>query len=263
MNEYSEKSTAFQQARLRSESLNGRLKVQMPRITLVGIGPGPVSCLTKEAEAELIRADKIFFRLGSHPVYDWLRGLGKQLISFDLLYTTNWPNPEDIYEFMVSAILKEASLRGEVIYAVPGSPAILEDTTNLIRLWAPREQVEVKVIDGVSFLSQALAEIRFDFSLGLQIVLPLTHLQHGRFTNRLALLVCQIEAARLPQDAPRVDLTAKFLLQAYPADHPVTLIWTDGMPDYKMQSKVVALKDLVRDYGEPKFFASIYVPPVE
>jgi hypothetical protein len=26
---------------------------------------------------------------------------------------------------------------------------------------------------------------------------------------------------------------------------------------------VVALKDLVRDYGEPKFFASIYVPPVE
>jgi hypothetical protein len=80
MNEYSEKSIAFRQAGLKSESLNGRLKVQTPRITVVGIGPGPVSCLTKEAEAELIRADKIFFRLGSHPVYDWLRALGKQLI---------------------------------------------------------------------------------------------------------------------------------------------------------------------------------------
>ena len=235
----------------------------MPRITVVGIGPGPVSCLTNEAEAALIRADKIFFRLGSHPVYEWLRTLGKQLISFDLLYSSNWSNPEDIYEFMVSALLKEASLRDEVIYAVPGSPAILEDTANLIRLWAPKEQIEVRVIDGVSFLSQVLAEIQFDFSLGLQIVLPLTHLQHGLFTNRLALLVCQIEATSLPQDAPRIDLTAKFLLDAYPADHRVTLIWTDGLPDYNMQSKVMVLKDLVRDYGDPKFFASIYVPRVE
>ena len=121
-------------------------------------------------------------------------------------------------------VAERTSLRGEVTYAVPGSPAILEDTTNLIRLWAPKERVEVRVIDGVSLLSQALAEIRFDFSRGLQIVLPLTHLQHGRFTNRLGLLVCQIEAASLPQDAPRVDLTAKFLLQAYPPDHRVTAI---------------------------------------
>ena len=30
-----------------------------------------------------------------------------------------------------------------------------------------------------------------------------------------------------------------------------------------MQSKVVALKDLVRNYGESQFFANIYVPPVE
>ncbi len=140
MSEYCQNPSSFSKRGSKSESLNGRLKVQMPRITVVGIGPGPISCLTKEAEAELIRADKIFFRLGSHPVYDWLRALGKQLISFDLLYTTNWPNPEAIYEFMVSAILKEASLRGEVIYAVPGSPAILEDTTNLIRLWAPKNK---------------------------------------------------------------------------------------------------------------------------
>ena len=44
-----------------------------------------------------------------------------------------------------------------------------------------------------------------------------------------SLRVCQIEAARLPQDMPWVDLTAKLLLQAYPADHRVTLIWTGGL----------------------------------
>jgi len=33
--------------------------------------------------------------------------------------------------------------------------------------------------------------------------------------------------------------------------------------DYKTQSKVMALKDLVREYDEAKFFANLYVPPIE
>jgi tetrapyrrole methylase family protein / MazG family protein len=234
----------------------------MPSVTVVGIGPGPVSSLTKEVEAELLRANKVFFRTGAHPVYEWLRGLGKHLVCFDLLYTTPWPDPEDMYDFMVSALLKEAALHGEALFAVPGNPGLLEDTTNLLRLKGPKEGVEIRVLPGVSFLDQILAEMNFDFSLGLQIVLPLTHLQPGFFTNRLALLVCQIEAASLPQDRPRVDLTMKFLLQAYPPDHSVTLIWTDGLPAYKTQSKSIALKDLAREYGEGKFFASLYVPPI-
>jgi len=235
----------------------------MPKITIVGLGPGTVSLLTKEAEAELLRAGKIFFRMGSHPVYEWLRGLGKHLVCFDKLYTTHWPNPGDIYEFMAEALLKETALRGEAVYAVPGSPDMLEETTNLIRARALEQGIEVKVLPGVSFLEQALAEINFDYTLGLQAVLPLTHLQCGRFTNRLALLVCQIEAVSDAQQTPRVDLTQEFLLKAYPPDHRVTLIWTDGLPDYKTQSKVIALKDLVREYGQAKYFASLYVPPLD
>jgi tetrapyrrole methylase family protein/MazG family protein len=235
----------------------------MSRITVVGIGPGPFSCITKEAEAALLGAQKIFFRVGSHPVYEWLRGLGKHLVCFDKLYATPWVQPGDVYEFMVSALLKEAVLAGEAVYAVPGSPDVLEVTTNLIRSWAPKEGVEVRVIPGVSFLDEALAAISFDFSLGLQVVLPLTHLQHGLFTPRLALMVCQIEATKNSQEAPRVDLTMEFLLRSYPPQHPVTLVWTDGMPEYKTQTKVVALEDLAREYGAVKFFASLYVPPLD
>lgn len=235
----------------------------MARITVVGIGPEPVSCLTKEAEATLLGAQKIFFRLGSHPVYEWLRVLGKHLVCFDKLYATPWVQPGDVYEFMVSALLKEAVLTGEVVYTVPGSPDVLEATTNLIRSWAPKEGVEVRVLPGVSFLDEALAAINFDFSLGLQVVLPLTHLQHGLFTPRLALMVCQIEATTHSQEPPRVDLTMEFLLRSYPPQHPVTLLWTDGLPDYKTQTRVIALADLAREYGEVKFFASLYVPPLE
>ena len=204
---------------------------------MVGVGPGATSYLTKEVEAELLRAAKIFFRTGAHPVYEWLRGQGKHLVCFDKLYDTPWANPGDIYEFMVAALFKEAQLRGEAIYAVPGSPDVLEETTNLIRLRGAKEGVEVRV-------------------------LPLTHLQHGLFNARMALMVCQIEARSNPLDKPRVDLTMEFLLKAYPPEHVVTLLWTDGLPDYKTHARSVALKDLAREYGDAKFFASLYVPPV-
>jgi hypothetical protein len=50
-------------------------------------------------------------------------------------------------------------------------------------------------------------------------------------------MVCQIEARSNPQDKPRVDLTVEFLLKAYPPEHVVTLLWTDGLPKYKTQAR--------------------------
>lgn len=58
-----------------------------------------------------------------------LRGLGKHLVCFDKLYDARRTNSGDVYEFMVAASFKEAALGGEAVYAVPGSPYVLEDTT--------------------------------------------------------------------------------------------------------------------------------------
>jgi hypothetical protein len=77
----------------------------------------------------------------------------------------------------------------------------------------------------------ALAEINFDFTLGLQLVLPLAHLQRGLFTKHLGMIVCQIEAAGGTQDAPRGDLTMQFLLNAYEPDHTVHRFGQTVCPD--------------------------------
>ncbi|HTZ30821.1 MAG TPA: hypothetical protein VMH31_00085, partial [Methylomirabilota bacterium] len=82
------------------------------------------------------------------------------------------------------------------------------------------------------------------------------------FTTKLAILVCQIEAAQLPGDEPRVDLTMEWLLKAYPPEHRVTLVWTDGLPEYRTKTQTMELKDLAREYGRAKYFASLFVPPV-
>jgi tetrapyrrole methylase family protein / MazG family protein len=234
----------------------------MAAITVIGLGPGPLAYLIKEAEQELLLEDKIFFRTRVHPAYAWLHGLGKQLVCFDQLYTFKWTKPEEIYDFMASALLKEAELSGKAVYALPGSPVVLEHTTGLLQSRGAATGIEVRIIHGMSFLEPALGEVNIHSSTALQIVLPLAHLGHGRYRQDIPLLICQIEARSLPLDKPRVDLTTSWLLERYPPDHPVTLIWTDGLPAYKTQSKMIALKDVVREYGDGKFFASLYVPPV-
>ena len=208
----------------------------MATITIVGLGPGPVAQLTKQAETTLLGAERIFLRTGSHPVYDWLKEKGKHVVCFDKLYTLPWK--------------------------VPGSPAVLEDTARLLQERRGADGLQLKVVHGLSFVEEALAHVNLDFADGLQIVLPRMHLEPGRFTNELAMLVCQIEAMRLPSDHPRVDLTMEWLLKAYPPNHRVTLIWTDGLPEYRTQSRSMELKNLAREYGDTKYFASLFVPPI-
>jgi tetrapyrrole methylase family protein/MazG family protein len=239
------------------------MPVRMATITVVGLGPGPVSLLTKEAERELLQADKIFFRTGSYPAYDWLGGLGKTLVCFDRLYHSfRWPSCEDLYSFMTNALLKEVEIKGSAVYALPGSPVVLEDTTRMLLIRGAERGVEVKVVQGMSFIEPALAAINFDAGMGLQIVLPRMHVRSGRFSKRLGMLVCQIEAREQANEPPRIDLTMQWLLETYPPDHPVTLIWTAGLPAYEIEHKVVALKELEREYGKARYFASLFVPPV-
>jgi tetrapyrrole methylase family protein / MazG family protein len=233
----------------------------MKTITIVGLGPGPLGQLTKEAETELLAADKVFFRTSGHPAYQWLEKLGKHVVCFDRLYTLRWKEGGDIYDFIATALLKEAELSSSVTYALPGSPVFLEDTTRILRERGNAAGVEVRLVHGLSFVEEALGLLSLDFGEGLQVVLPRTHLETGRFTTELALLVCQIEAKLASTDEPRVDLTMNWLLRAFSPDHPVTLIWTSGLPDYKTQTLTLKLKNLAQEYGEGKYFSSLYVPP--
>jgi hypothetical protein len=38
-------------------------------------------------------------------------------------------------------------------------------------------------------------------------------------------------------------------LKAYPPEHVVTLLWTDGLPEYNTQAKSMAPKDLAQEYA--------------
>lgn len=234
----------------------------MATITVVGLGPGPLSQMTREAEQHLVGAAKVFFRASAYPAYDWLHGLGKSLVSFDGLYSMPWPDATAMYEFMVDALLKEVSLRDEVTFALPGSPLVLEDTVQILKARGPAAGVDIRIIHGLSFVEVALAAVDFDFKVPLQVVLPRLHLQNDLFDPRSALLVSQPQAMQHPTDTSHVDLTIDWLQRRYPADHSVVLIWTSGLPAYRTEHVVVPLADLARAYGDGKYYASLFVPPL-
>jgi tetrapyrrole methylase family protein/MazG family protein len=232
-------------------------------ITVVGTGPGPLELLTREAETALLGAPKIFLRTSGYPIDGWLRGLGKQLISFSRLYTLPWASSKTMYEFMVDVLLKEASLNGEAVYALPGSPVILEETTRLLVLRGREAGIRVRIIHGLSFVEVALASMQTVPGPGLQIVLPRSHVRTGFFDPRLPMLLCQIEARDLPTDTPQVALTMQWLLRTYPADHVVTLISASGPPAFETHCAELALGDLESVYGASRSYSSLYVPPVK
>ncbi len=137
-------------------------------IVLVGTGPGPVSQLTREAHDELLHAGRVFFRMSAHPVYDWLQREGVSVYSFDDVYALPRIAYHEVYEFIAAAILKEAQRTGRVVYALPGSPFVLERTSGLIEQAAHAAGFNVRVIPGMSFLEVVWAELRLDPS-GIQI----------------------------------------------------------------------------------------------
>ena len=235
-------------------------------IVIVGTGPGPLTLVTREAEEELLAADKIFFRMSALPIYQWLAERGKQLVCFDTLYSIPHCTGEDIYGFIADALLQEAIVRRRAVYALPGNPFVFESTTRLIRRRARERSVDVRAVAGISFLELLYKELAIDPMMGLQILSP-GALQPSRavYSEHLGVVIGLLGAAvgcDPGSEIPDVERVSRWLLERYSPDHPVSLVWTTGMPDFATQSRTLTLENLVEACGECEFFASLYIPPV-
>ncbi len=237
-----------------------------PSIVVVGTGPGPLRLLTGEAAEALQSAPKVFFRMSALPAYRWLDGQGKHLVSFDAAYAIPGFEYRDLYAMIAEAIVREARVEGTVVYALPGHPFVFESTTPLILETAKAEDLDVRVVLGMSFLEVVYAELGLDPAAGLQVTTPNGLApEHRRYSERLPMVVGMVAVRERPAPSCAETNTgriAKSLLARYPADHPVTLVWTPGMPEYHSQSKTFPLGDLVAECRDGGFFASLYVPPL-
>ena len=103
----------------------------MGMITIVGLGPGAVGHLSLETMSILQSCEQVILRTAVHPTVAALAEQGVKYTSCDDLYEAG-DSFEEVYQNVVKRVLAAAH-KGDVVYAVPGSPLVAEKTVVLLR----------------------------------------------------------------------------------------------------------------------------------
>lgn len=213
----------------------------MARVVVVGLGPAGPDLLTAATIEAAARIPQRFLRTERHPS----AGAIGAAQSFDYLYEAH-DRFDAVYAAIVDALVAAAVEHGEVLYAVPGSPAVAERTVELLRA---ESRVEVEVHASLSFLDLAWARLGVDpVAAGVRVV------DGHRFAVEAAgergpLLVAQC-------DRPHVLSGIKLAVEDAP-EGPVTVVQRLGLDDERVVQ--VAWEDLDREV-EPDHLTSIYIP---
>ena len=190
------------------------------RVVIVGLGPGPRNTVTQATLDAIERIDVQFVRTKRHPTAD----LMPKATSFDSLYDTH-PTFDDVYNAITEAVVAAALKHGEVLYAVPGSPLILESSVAQLRA---DTRVEVQVLPALSFLDLAWEALGIDpVNAGVRLI------DGHRFALEAAgergpLLVAQVHADWVLSDV-------KLSHESASGNEPVVLLHHLGLPDQRVE----------------------------
>jgi tetrapyrrole methylase family protein/MazG family protein len=222
-------------------------------ITIVGLGPGNPNHLTREAWELLSQADRVYLRTARHPT---VASLPPHLVihTFDQLYET-LPDFGSVYDTIAEQIVMLGRRPQGVIYAVPGHPMIGESSVQCILARAQQENLPVRLVEGLSFVEPVLSLLGIDGLPGLQLAdaTDLAAAHHPPLDPDRPALIGQLYSQRLASD---VKLT---LMNAYPDDHPVTLVRAAGTAGGAMTTCPLYELDRV---SSPDHLTTLYVPPL-
>ena len=125
-----------------------------PRVVVVGLGPGGHDHVTGETLRAIADAQHRFVRTAQHPSAD----LVPDAITLDHLYESA-DTFASVYEQIAEVLVAAAIEHGEVLYAVPGSPLILERSVRQLR---DDDRIECVVLPALSFLDLAYSALGID-----------------------------------------------------------------------------------------------------
>ena len=213
-----------------------------PRVTVVGLGPGPASHITQATLDAIAQSNHRFVRTLRHPSVTLLG----ECTSFDHLYESA-STFDDVYRAITEELVSAANQHGHVLYAVPGSPLILESTVALLRA-DPR--VVVDVVASMSFLDLAWNALGIDpVNEGVRVI------DGHRFALQAAnergpLLVTQTHAGWVLSDI-------KLAHDGATGDEPVVILHHLGLDDERIISTTWSEMDRTIDADH---LTSLYIP---
>jgi tetrapyrrole methylase family protein/MazG family protein len=215
-----------------------------PRIVVVGLGPGDPALVTAGTLAAIEATPTRFLRTARHPSAHLVAGAAAFDHHYDEAATF-----DEVYARIAADLFDAARAHGTVLYAVPGSPRVLERTVDLLVAEAGSARVTVDVLPALSFVDLTWVRLGIDpYEAGVRLV------DGHRFAvaaagERGPLLVAHCHNRRVLSDI-------KLAVDEPPAA-PVVVIQRLGLPDESITE--VAWADLDREV-EPDHLTSIYIP---
>jgi tetrapyrrole methylase family protein/MazG family protein len=221
------------------------------RVVVVGLGPAGSDLVTAATRDAIARIPVRFVRTTRHAA----AVIVEDATSFDHVYESAG-TLDDVYSQIVDLLLEAAGEHGEVLYAVPGSPAVAERTVELLRGRAADGAITLDVIPALSFVDLAWTRLGIDpVSASVRVVDGHRFAADGA-GERGPLLVAQCDSRTVLSEVKlALDLDGP----------PVVVLQRLGATDGHERIFEVARADLDREV-EPDHLTSLYIesvaPPV-
>ena len=214
---------------------------ELPRVTIVGLGPAGADLLTPATLAAIEAAPICILRTAVHPA----AAVVADAITCDDLYESA-DTFDEVYAAVAERVVAAALEHGHALYAVPGSPLVLERSVDHLR---GDERVEVELLAALSFLDVAWARLAIDpVEAGVRLVDGHVFATAAA-GERGPLLVAHCHNQRVLSDIK--------LAVDDPGGEPVVVLQGLGTPDERVFE--LAWADLDRDV-DADHLTSIYIP---
>ena len=212
------------------------------QITIVGLGPGSAGSINHETLQAIERIKFRYVRTNRHPTSHLVEGA----VSFDDEYERH-ESFDDVYLAIAARLVSAAHQHGEVLYAVPGSPLVLEQAVQHL---LNDKTVEVVLVPAMSFLDVAWNELKIDpINAGVRMIdgHSFAELSAG---ERGPLLVAQCHAQWVLSNI-------KLAHESATGDEPVVILHHLGLADQKIIH--TTWQNLDREI-EPDHLTTLYIP---
>lgn len=216
-----------------------------PTVTVVGLGPGGLDHVTDEVRRTIQHHRHRYLRTAVHPSASLVTGA----TTFDDVYERA-DTFDDVYDHIATRLLTAAAEDGRILYAVPGSPLVLERTVQLLRRRAAATGVDVHVLPAMSFLDLAWARLGVDpVEVGVRLV-DGHDFAVAAAGERGPLLVAHTHANWVLSDI-------KLAVDGATGDEPVTILQALGTPDERIVETTWADLDRTVDADH---LTSVWIP---
>ncbi|EJP21852.1 tetrapyrrole methylase [Peptostreptococcaceae bacterium AS15] len=224
------------------------------KIFIIGLGPGNIDLISKKAY-DLIFDSKVrkIFRTKQHEMINELESKNIDFESMDYLYDSS-ENFEEVYGKITDYVIESVKKYDTIVYAVPGSPFVTEETPKMIIEKSEIEKIDVEIIPSVSFIDSIICSLKKDPTRNLYIS-DYFNIDITRINPHDNILISQVY-----DRFKASDLKIK-LLEIYDDEQDIFIVNSSG----GKEEKVEKVKLYEMDYGHIQYnhLTSIFIESVK